>query len=405
MHDAFDFDRPVEPPYEFVGVDPSVARRPVPEGFRDRIMVDTVHDGGAIPGGFRRTIPSAQLRQSYVRERDWGASLVASKLAAELGIAGYYRVRVARVLIDFNRFPGSTPPVGEGHLDRLAINPPFSHALSHEEKTELLETYYDRVSGLMERAITGKLIKVGVHTYDEHNPSQTRRPDVSVITRCVSYQEHSRMPFGVFDPLFPDLLGESTCSRTLLHRVSLNLERAGFRVGHNHPYLLPEGSIEVRTQVWSFFLYVRERFLVDHPETLSDPAYDMVWAMLLNTNLRTPESEALRGYLHRYHRVPATLQERFRRARLAYEHVGEWLRASTVQDDYRRSPLRPSSMALEVRKDLLCELNEDTGRPMRMLPEHEERATEIARVIAESITIFLETDRQERLRADATPPA
>ena len=61
------------------------------------------------------------------------------------------------------------------------------------------------------------------------------------------------MPFGVFDPLDPDVLGESTCSRTLRDRISLNLKRAGFRVGHNHPYLLPEGCVEVRTQVWYFF--------------------------------------------------------------------------------------------------------------------------------------------------------
>ncbi len=121
-------------------------------------------------------------------------------------------------------------------LDRLSINPPLAHVLDHSGKAELLETYSDGISELMEKAIVGKLIKIAVHTYDEHNPSRTQRPDVSLISRSVGYQRENRMPFGVFDPLYPDVLGDSMCSRTLLHRISLNLERAGFRVGHNHPW-------------------------------------------------------------------------------------------------------------------------------------------------------------------------
>ena len=94
-------------------------------------------------------------------------------------------------------------------------------------------------------------------------------------------------------------------------------------------------------------------------------------------------------------------QERFRRAQLAYEQVQDFVETSSVVDDYRRSPLRPSALALEVRKDLVCQFDPDTGKIMGMRNEEEERATEIARVIAESITIFLETDREERLRADS----
>lgn len=410
MRDAFDFDRPVEPPYEFVSVDAGAARRPVPPEFRDKILVDTVHDGGGIPATFRLDaqgepkLSPEVLTHHYVKERDWGASLVAGRLAEELGIGGYYRVQLARVLLDFNRFPGSTPSHSTDHLDRLAINAPFSEVLSHEEKTSLLEGYYDRVSTLMERALVGKLIKVGVHSYDEHNPSNTRRPEVSLISRPRSYQEHSRMAPGVFDPLFPDPLGESTCSRALLHRISLNLERAGFRVGHNHPYLLPEGAIEVRTQVWYFFLYLRERFLHAHPETASDPAYDMVWNMLTNTNFRQQESETLRGYLHRFHRVPPLLAERFRRARHAYDHVRSFLDETSVLEEYRHSALRPSSLVVEVRKDLLCDLDPHTRHPRRLYEEQDAKATEIARVIAESITIFLETDREQLIQSDGLTP-
>lgn len=401
MHDALDFDRDCTQPYEYVRVEPGLAERPVPEEYRQRILIDTVHDGGAIPREFRYgpdgepLIAPAELERRYVKERDWGASLVARKLASALGLAGFHQVRVARALLDFNRFPGSTPDVIRDPLDRLAINPPFTHALDHARKTQLLEGYYDRISELMEPVLPGKLIKIGVHTYDEHNPSLTRRPDVSLISRSAGYSRESRMPYGVFDPMFPDELGESMCNRALLHRMSLNLERAGFRVGHNHPYLLPDGCIEVRTQVWYFFAFLREAFEVQHPETAEDPAYEMVWSMLFNTNLRLQESEALRGYLHRYHRITLGDRKRYLEARDAYDAIERFRHTSSVVDEYRFSRERPSSLALEVRKDLVCEFDPKTGRPLRLLEEMEEKATQIAQVIAESITIYLETDREQ----------
>ncbi len=74
MRDAFDFDRECSDPYEFVQVDPSGALRPVPEEFRDRILVDTVHDGGAIPYEYRikangePLIDPTLLERRYVEE-------------------------------------------------------------------------------------------------------------------------------------------------------------------------------------------------------------------------------------------------------------------------------------------------------------------------------------------------
>jgi hypothetical protein len=363
-------------------------------------MIETVHDGGAIPSRFRYQpdgsplVDSDELDRRYVIERDWGASLVAQELAKALGLGGYYRVGVARVLLDFNRFPGSTPDGLKEPSERLSINPPLAHALDHSSKTDLLETYYDGISKLMESAIEGKLIKIAVHTYDEHNPSRTQRPDVSLISRSAGYQRENRMPFGVFDPLYPDVLGESMCSRTLLHRISLNLERAGFRVGHNHPYLLPDGSLEVRTQVWYYFAFLRGQFEAEFPASRDDEAYRMIWAMLLNTNLRLAESGALRGYLHRFRRVSDRNRDRFRAAQRAYEKVKSFQEESTVISDYRRSPMRPNSLALEVRKDLLCEFDSRTGRPLPMRQEMVDTATAIVQVIAESLKVYLENDRK-----------
>lgn len=397
MRPVFAYDQPFDSPYQFVPTKPTSEDDGVPAEYREKILVDTVHDGGAIPERYRikdgePIVDPFELDRCYVHERDWGANLLASRLASCLGIAGYHRIRLARVLLDFNRFPGTTPPNSDDPLARLAINPPFASALDHPLKMDLLETCYDAISEVMEPHLSGKLIKIGVHTYDERNPSQTRRPDVSLITRAATYARESRMPFGVFDPLYPDVLGESTCSHTLRDRISLNLERAGFRVGHNHPYLLPEGSVEVRTQVWYFFLYLRRAFEEANPDTRDAPAFQMVWTMLCNTNKRLQESEELQGYLHRFRRTLPERRARFDEARLAYEQIQGFLRETDVVRQYRRSPDRPSSLVIEVRKDLLSRFDE-TGRIVRPI---ESNAAEIGRVIAEAVKIYLETDREFR---------
>jgi hypothetical protein len=259
----------------------------------------------------------------------------------------------------------------------------------------LLERYYDRISDFFEENLLDeKLILIAIHTYDEVNPSRTRRPDLSLLSSMAHYQRHSRMPYGVFDPLYPDVLGESTSSPILRDRLALNLERTGFRVQHNHPYPLPEGCLEVRAQVWYFFRYLRRRFEEAFPETREDDAFRMVWLMLFNTNLRLGESESLRGYLHRYRVAPASQRERFQRAQLAYERVRVFLDQSSVIDDFRSSKERPSSIGLEVRKDLVCSFDPDTGRPLPLTSEQDAKATLIGNVVASAIRTYFETDRQ-----------
>ena len=401
MHSPFDYDRDCEPPYQFVPVAPSNVESPLPRRYRNRVVIHTVHDGGAIPKEYR-FLPDGKplvdpelLDHKYTQERDWGANFVAEHLARELGLPFYARVRMARVLLDFNRFPGSTPANVTDPSERLAIETPFAEVLNHARKVKLLEDYYDRISTLIERnTLIDKLIVLGVHTYDERNPSYTRRPDVSIVSRPAGYQKESRMPLGVFDPLYPDRLGESTCSRILRDRISLNLERAGFRVSHNHPYSLPDGSLEVRAQIWFFFHYLRKRFETEFPETVEEPAYRLVWTMLLNTNLRLAEAEALRGYLHRFRKVPSAEREYFERARVAYERIREFMADPAVVMDYRKSPHRQGSLALEVRKDLVCHFDPDTGRPLPRTPEIEQQANTIAKLIAGAIAMYFETDRQ-----------
>jgi hypothetical protein len=393
----FDFDRPYEAPFELVPVEPGEGV--VAEAYRSRLFVLTVHDGDVIPRRFREhpdgsaIVPLETLERAHVRERDWGANLVADELARQLGLPCYGRVRIARVLLDFNRFPGSTPPATRDPLERLSINPPFTEALSHPQKMDLLDVY-DRISDAMEACFRDKLIVLCVHTYDERNPSTTSRPHLSLVNIPAGYQRDARMPHNVFDPIYPDVLAESTCSRILRDRISLNLERKGFRVSSNHPYALPEGSIEVRAQVWYFFTYLRRRFEAVHPEAAGDEAYHLVWQMLLNTNLRKALPEALWGHLHRYQRSAPEHEVLFQRAAAAYARIRRFIDEANVPRDYRRNPERPSNLALEVRKDLLCELDPQTAYPRPTTPQMRQRAQVIARVIADAMNTYLEQDRK-----------
>lgn len=386
-----------ERPFEMVEVEPRGDA--LPSHLRERVLVFTVHDGNWLPQRFIENpdgsprIDPAVLQQRYVAERDWGANLVAGSIASALGLRGYARCNVARVLLDFNRFPGSTQPGNRDPLERLAINDPFSSILDHQEKMDVLGLY-DRVSDLFEEHwLSGNILMLGVHTYDARNKSQTIRPDLSLVTCSATYLRESRMPYGVFDPMYPDVLAESTCSRVLRDRISLDLERARFRVLHNHPYALPEGSVEVRAQVWYFFDYLRRRYTEALPETRECPAHEMVWSMLLNTNLRFHEAETLRGHLHRFRRLPELEAEKYRAAQLAYDQVRRFLEASTVLADYRRSRERPSCMAMEVRKDLLFDIDPQTGHPAPLTAPNIDTAKRIGSVIARAIRTYFDEDR------------
>ena len=91
------------------------------------------------------------------------------------------------------------------------------------------------------------------------------------------------MPADIFDPIYPDVLADYTVDRVLVSRLSLNLEKEHIAVGNNYPYLLPEGAMEVRHQVWRFFDWLHKVHF-DFPDTRQDPAYTAVWRMLQDTN-------------------------------------------------------------------------------------------------------------------------
>lgn len=390
----FGYSTAPRPPYEFVPVK-SVSDPLCPVAFRPRILIDTVHDGAVIPEPLLQS-PRVQwmhgdgsLWEHFLRERDWGANLVAANLAKELGLDGYYRVTVARVVMDFNRFPGCSHP-GATPLQRLAISDPMARCLNHLEKRYVLEQCYDVISNEMEKALEGKFIRVAIHTYDAHNLSMTERPDTSLLSRSISYQQSSKLPYGTFDPLFPDILAESSCTPILRDRLALTLEKAGISVEHNYPYCLPDGSLEIRSQPWLFFRRLRRLFEENFPHTADDPAYTMVWEMLLNTNMRRADCGTLSSYLHRFSRAPEGQKTEFDRARQAYETISEFLRSQpTMVNDYRKSPYRASAMSIEVRKDLVWSHKGEAS-----LASAAETASLIGRKLAEAIAVYLREDRE-----------
>ncbi|MEL6345301.1 MAG: N-formylglutamate amidohydrolase [Myxococcota bacterium] len=334
-----------------------------PDRYRDRLLIDSIHGGDIFPDHLSEAVDIHDpiIQDAYVREKDWGAEQVARRLAQKLGLPGILRVNVARALLDFGRFPAVSMP-GDDHLNRSAINEPFASYLTHDDRRELLRHCFDPISSAFEHHVRGKQVKIAIHTYDKLNAAGTRRPLVSLIYRPVSYQHTGRIPFDVFDRMYPDHLAEFTADRRLVARISLELEKQGITVAYNYPYQLPEGSVEFRSQVWFFFDFLRRQFIDAHPRRVGDPAYEAVWEMLLDTNLRSARSSMLRSYLHLFRLVQPHLEAQYKQIRTAYEDIETFMQSHRIDRAYRLSPTRPSSLALEVRKDFVWMFEDDACR-------------------------------------------
>lgn len=380
----------------------------LPTDIAERVMIDVIHDGAWIPDELLldqdgERIPDEAFIHNYWIERDWGAAAIADGVCRQLGVPGFHNVELARVVMDFGRFPGLTHE-DAGHLDRFALNYPFSELLSFVQKRRVLEQYYDVISEHFEAAVRSSVTKIAIHTYDKYNDSGTLRPEISVLTRATSYQAESEMPFGVFDPLYPDVLSEYTADRILRDRISLTFEKSGYPVAHNYPYTLPDGSIEVRAQVWNFFRYLRRRFEEHDPLSRAKHGFSLVWNMLLDTNLRRSDSEALRSYLFMFRRVAPEREADFAAAQLAYEQVASFLAANEddLVTDYRKSTERLSTLGVEVRKDLVFDFDRH-GVP---IGPRAGAADEIATILARAIQMYYERDRPvadpDRIRLRAT---
>lgn len=383
-------------PLEFVpAADTSDDATRCTDEVRRRILVLTLHDGDRVPvelyenGELEAMASDGRIAAAIAAVRDWGADLVAGHLSSALGIAGHHRIGVARAIVDFNRFPGLTRD-GSRHVEQLALGGPLADAMTAKQRRHVLSAHYDAISERLDELISEQLMILSVHTYDERNSTDTQRPEVSLLSRSDSYQRDSHLPFGLFDPLFPDVLTESSAKRVLRDRMALTLEKAGVYVEHNYPYCLPDGSIEIRSQPWFFFQKLREDFEKENPETHNNPAFSTVWEMLSNTNLRRADAGALSRYLHRFCEAPVGQELEFQTAASAYGAIRAFLTSRpNFVHEYRRSLNRTSAITVEVRKDLVWNFDAD-GRP---LGPNEKQAQRIARLLATGISTFLHHDR------------
>ena len=361
----------------------------------DEALIFTIHDGPQVPrhlfgGRAEEMFSRPAVAEAYVRERDWGADRVARHLSREIGTGGYMSLRMARAVMDFGRFPG-TSNVGETYLRRHAIYPPVQDFLDAGEAHSLLEDYYDPASMAFVSFLSGKRVSISVHTYDRFNKSGTERPEVSLVSRSLSYQRTSTIPPYIFDPLFPPILGEATCHRILTYQALVNLERGGWRTALNYPYVMPEGSVEIRAQVWFFFRHLRRNFLAAFPDTENDPAYERVWRMLTDVVRRDSGAERLRAHLHRHRRPEPEEEALFARCREAYGRIERFLSAhrGSLVESFRFAHERLSCLGIEVRKDLLARLD-DRGLPVAPRPDAEAVAAQIAGLIGSAVRSYFE---------------
>ncbi len=362
----------------------------------ENVLVYSIHDGAGVPAellgdGERQLMERPEVRRAYRRERDWGANLVAGHLARELGLGGFLRVNLARLVLDFGRFPGCSP-AGAPHLERKAIFPPMSGLLSPETRETLLRCYYDRISRALTPRFVGKKLLIAVHTYDALQYSRAYRPEVSLITGSESQARAGMTAERIYDPLFPTELGEAVCDPMLTCRTTFEVEHGGRLVAMNYPYAMSEGCLEYRAQVRFFYDYLRRRFNAAFPETENRIAYRRLWEMLFDVSRRAGWSRALHGYLHRREPSPPGLGPLFAEVHCAYRRVSRFAadNRGELVADYRFAGERPSCLGIEVRKDLLSDLDRE-GEVADLKPGAGATAHEIAGELASPIASYLET--------------
>lgn len=384
-------------PCELISVKPDDSTTGCPPAIKGMINVDVIHDGQWIPRAYSVTdrIDPETLNQAFIKERDWGAELVAKSLASALHIPNYFRVNTARVLLDFGRFPGVSPTAAS-HMERRAINAPFSTLLDHDQKHALLLEHYDEISRQLEDALITTKLKIGIHTYDKRNPSATRRPEVSIITRPFGHQHLEANPTPAFDPLCPFDIVECTADRLLRARLGLELERAGLHAADNFPYTLPEGSVELRAQVWFYFQHIRQAYTRSERIKglgISNDAQDLVWDMLLDTNRRSAQSDALRSFLHAFRTPPRERAKLYFEARRLYQDLRVFVAQNKERllSEFDFDQGRPSTILVEVRKDLVWHF--ENGMPVAPNAENAQR---IGRTLANAMIKYLNRDVVER---------
>lgn len=192
----------------------------------------SIHDGDLVTPAFA---PVA-LGEAFDRERDFGADTVANFLAHALGVGSRLRVRLARSVLDAGRFFGVEDGRG-AHTSRRAVPAEIAAACDPHD-LEGLAAAHATIEAVIANEVAAagtSPIAIGVHTYDPVNPDGSPRPELSLLDLPESVARGSA-----------DFLPRSTTNPALLDRLTAALAVEGFSIRRNDPYLLPDGSLEVR---------------------------------------------------------------------------------------------------------------------------------------------------------------
>ena len=421
---AAEVEGSIEQPYFFR---PTTRESEVSE-LDSTVLVDTIHDGFVLPDELMELYEDnatfrADCAKSFMPERDWGASAVASELARLLGLAGYREVIIARNVLDFGRFPGISRP-WSAHLDRLAVSGPLAPYIQKTCPDAILKLY-SRIANEVESTIEAKLqdasstdpatkiresrfIHIAIHTFDQYGAEGLRRPVVGLIDRSRSIEQQGHLPDGVFSRLFPDDLATFSADQMLKSAISCALERNYIPEVSDRPYKLPEGSVQMRTQVWLWFKYLRACFETQANEVaerlrkdVGEEDYHDYWQSLLNPNAVRSKTGLIRDLVEG--RVIKLEEEESHlwSVRDVDEAVCHFLDSAPKRKDdiapillreYQYDAFRPSCLVIEIRKDAVCRMHpEFRGEEIHIFDKlNWKNIKKIAVGIAEGVRMYRE---------------
>ncbi len=330
----------------------------------ERFFVGSIHDGNGIPGEFLspRAERAEELSRTYAAARDWGATLLAGKIAARLHVPQVFRVDLARLVLDVDRLP-SAQRWGEGWLEPSQVR-------------HLMSEHYDEVVGAVGAACANATLELSVHTSDVHALDGRVRPPVTLRSRVDATPGSTG-----YDPLLPEALFASTADPRLRGRLVLGLAEAGFDVTENLPRPLAAHSLDIRVLASRWFTGLERAFDLAHPSSIrNERAWRMVWEMLEDVHQRI--CCPLRGHVHLLQRAPEGREVQFEAARILYADLARF--AASVQEDLLHEATRGAdhldALAVVVRKDLIWNSVEGPFGAPRMDVIHA-----LARAIASAI--------------------
>jgi hypothetical protein len=224
----------------------------VKKPFAGNLVLHVIHDGDVVPAQFAELTEDAKakadLDETFVRERDFGAGLVAAAAAQALSLPHWLRVRLARCVLDAGRFFGIETS-GADPLDRLAIEARIASRLDDDGLDHLAECHARIESTILDALLDTSetpRVAIGVHTYDPRNADGSKRPEVAVLSVPRSIALNRAVIARYRDPVLRSADLPQTAEARFVDALIAELKAQNFKVGRNDPYHLPDGSLEVR---------------------------------------------------------------------------------------------------------------------------------------------------------------